>query len=85
MSAGDVVAGAIVLLLGAVGFMAIDGRIVLPIKLSVLSVYLTTLGAEIMFGAIAIIGFGVMIGGIASMGDEEPTRTVVERTVVINS
>jgi hypothetical protein len=43
------------------------------------------LGAEIMFGAIAIIGFGVMIGGIASMGDEEPTRTVVERTVVINS
>jgi|GEM_PF-2496833 hypothetical protein len=85
MSAGDVVAGAIVLLLGAVGFMAIDGRIVLPINLSVLSVYLTTLGAEIMFGAIAIIGFGVMIGGIASMGDEEPTRTVVERTVVINS
>lgn len=78
-------AGAIVLLLGAVGFMAIDGRIVLPINLSVLSVYLTTLGAEIMFGAIAIIGFGVMIGGIASMGDEEPTRTVVERTVVINS
>ena len=70
-------AGAIVLLLGAVGFMAIDGRIVLPINLSVLSVYLTTLGAEIMFGAIAIIGFGVMIGGIASMGDEEPTRTVV--------
>jgi hypothetical protein len=65
--------------------MAIDGRIVLPINLSVLSVYLTTLGAEIMFGAIAIIGFGVMIGGIASMGDEEPTRTVVERTVVINS
>jgi len=85
MSAGDVVAGAIVLLLGAVGFMAIDGRIVLPINLSVLSTYLTTLGAEIMFGAIAIIGFGVMIGGIASMGDEEPTRTVVERTVVINS
>ena len=78
-------AGAIVLLLGAVGFMAIDGRIVLPINLSVLSVYLTTLGAEIMFGAIAIIGFGVMIGGIASMGDEEPTRTVAERTVVINS
>ena len=78
-------AGAIVLLLGAVGFMAIDGRIVLPINLSVLSTYLTTLGAEIMFGAIAIIGFGVMIGGIASMGDEEPTRTVVERTVVINS
>ena len=78
-------AGAIVLLLGAVGFMAIDGRIVLPINLSVLSTYLTTLGAEIMFGAIAIIGFGVMIVGIASMGDEEPTRTVAERTVVINS
>ena len=78
-------AGAIVLLLGAVGFMAIDGRIVLPFNLTVLSVYLTTLGAEIMFVAIAIIGFAVMIGGLASMGDEEPTRTVVERTVVINS
>jgi membrane-bound ClpP family serine protease len=85
MSARDVVAGAIVLLLGAVGFMAIDGRIALSINLSVLSVYFTTLGAEIMFGAIAIIGFAVRIGGIASMGDEEPTRTVVERTVVINS
>jgi len=85
MSAGEVVAGAIVLLLGAFGLLAVLERFVLPVNLGVLSIYLTTLGATIMFGAIAIVGFAVMIGGLASIDDDEPTRTIVERQVVVVS
>ena len=72
-------AGVIVFLLGLVGLLELYGRGVIPVNLAVVSTYLTFTGALVLFGAIAIIGLGLIIGGLATLGEEEPTKVVVER------
>jgi DNA-binding CsgD family transcriptional regulator len=88
LSAGTVVAGVIAFVLGAVGLLQLYGRVMLPFDLAIVSVYLTTLGALLLFGAIAVIGLGLIIGGIATIDEPEtvvvtPAPTVV-REVVVN-
>jgi hypothetical protein len=83
---GEFVAGAIALVIGAFGLLAVLGRVVLPINLAVLSVYLTQTGAIVMFAAIAIIGFGLLIGGLVDMaGDDVHTTTVTKEVVVVTN
>jgi vacuolar-type H+-ATPase subunit B/Vma2 len=54
--------------------------VALPIDLAVVSLYLTTLGALGLFGAITIIGLGLMVGGLATMGDDRTTTTTAVPT-----
>jgi len=85
MSAGTTVAGVIVFLLGAVCLLQLYGMVALPIDLAVVSVYLTTLGALVLFGAITIIGLGLMVGGLATTDDDRAATAaavVAEPTVV---
>jgi hypothetical protein len=51
------------------------------------SVYLTTLGALIIFGAITAVGLGLIAGGLATLGEREVvtvTEPTVIREVVVN-
>ncbi|MDA4114022.1 MAG: hypothetical protein OK474_08250 [Thaumarchaeota archaeon] len=87
MSAGTVLAGLIVSALGLVGLMQLYGFAVLPFNLAVVDVYLTTLGAVLLFGAIAIVGLGLVIGGLATIGEREVARVsepTIIREVVLN-
>jgi hypothetical protein len=70
MSAGTVVAGVITFLLGLAGLAEIFGRPVLPFSLAVVSFYITPLGALLLFAVIAILGLGLIIGGIVE-GDRK--------------
>lgn len=64
--------------------LSVLGRFVSPISLAGLSTYLTTTGAIVMFGAIAIIGIGLMIGGFITMVDDDvTTTTIVTKEVVV--
>ncbi len=83
LSAGTVVAGAIALLLGAVGLLELYGHTVVPVNLAIVSAYLTTDGALLLFGAIAVVGIGLMVGGLVSLGDEEAPVTEVQKEVVV--
>jgi hypothetical protein len=75
------VAGAIALLLGAVGLMQVFGSAILPFDLGIVSAYLTTEGAILLFGAIAVVGLLLMIGGLVTLGERE-NPTVVQPAVV---
>jgi len=81
MSAGTVFAGVIAFLLGAVGLLQLYGRAVVPVNLAVVSAYLTFEGALVLFGVIAIVGLGLIIGGLVTLGEEEPRTVVVEKAV----
>jgi hypothetical protein len=74
MRAGTIVAGVIVFLLGLAGLAELFGEAFLPFSLAIVSAYLTTLGALILFAAITLIGLGLIIGG-----------TVARPTVVVAS
>jgi hypothetical protein len=88
MSAGTVLAGLIVSALGLVGLMQLYGYAVLPFDLAVVGVYLTTLGALLLFGAITVVGLGLIIGGLATPGAREVVTvnqpTLVREVVVLN-
>jgi hypothetical protein len=88
MSAGTVLAGLIVSALGLVGLMQLYGYAVLPFNLAVVGVYLTTLGALLLFGVITVVGLGLIIGGLATLGDREVITvgqpTLVREVVVLN-
>lgn len=62
--------------------MELYGYTVLPFDLAIVSTYLTMLGALLLFGAIAVVGLGLIVGGLATMGEESP-RPVVEKEVVV--
>ena len=81
MSAGAALAGLIVSALGLVGLMQVYGYAVLPFNLAIVSVYLTTLGAVLLFAAIAVVGLSPIIGGLATLGKME-VFTVIQPTVV---
>ena len=88
MSAGTVLAGLIVSALGLVGLMQLYGYTVVPFNLAVVGVYLTTLGALLLFGAITVVGLGLIIGGLATLGDREVVTvgqpTTVREVVILN-
>src|ERR1022692_735095 len=88
MSAGTALAGLIVSALGLVGLMQMYGYAVLPFNLAIVSVYLTTLGAVLLFAAIAVVGLSPIIGGLATLGKMEVVTviqpTVVREVVVLN-
>jgi len=73
MSAGTVLAGLIVSALGLVGLMQSYGYAILPFDLAVVDVYLTTLGALLLFGVITVIGLGLIMGGLATLGERDAT------------
>jgi len=68
--------------------MQLYGYTVVPVDLAVVGVYLTTLGALLLFGAITVIGLGLIIGGLATLGEREVVTvaqpTVVREVVVLN-
>jgi Mn-dependent DtxR family transcriptional regulator len=82
LSASTAVAGVIVFLLGAVGLLEMRGSAVVPVNLAIISTYLTTTGAYVLFGAIALVGLGLIIGGIATIGDK-PRVVQTEPPVVL--
>ena len=83
MSAGTAVAGVIALALGAVGLLQLYGYYVVSVNLAIISTYLSFDGALVLFGAIAVIGLGLLIGGLATLGEPETPKAVVEKEVVV--
>ncbi len=68
MSGGTVVAGVIAFFLGVIGLLQMYQKTVLPINLAIVSVYLTTLGVLVLFGVIALVGVGLVVGGLVTLG-----------------
>jgi membrane-bound ClpP family serine protease len=87
MSGPTVIAGAIAFLLGLVGLLELYGRAVVPVDLAIVSVVLTADGALFLFAAITLIGIGLIVGGIATLGDEQrvvvPPRQLKSQVVVV--
>ena len=83
MSAGTAVAGVIALALGALGLLQLYGYQIVSVNLAIISTYLSFDGALVLFGAIAVIGLGLLIGGLATLGESETPRPVVQKEVVV--
>lgn len=79
MSASTAVAGVIVFLLGLVGLLQLYGRALLPVDLAVVSVYLTTDGALLLFAALTLLGIGLIVGGVATIGESERAAPLTEK------
>src|SRR5690242_7849845 len=79
MRAGTIVAGVIVFLLGLAGLAELFGEALLPFSLAVVSIYLTSFGALVLFGVIIIIGLGLIIDGVIPEG----SKVVVANGVVV--
>jgi membrane-bound ClpP family serine protease len=77
LSGGTVVAGVIVFFLGVIGLLQLYQRTILPVDLAIVGAYLTTLGALVLFGVIALVGIGLMVGGLVTLGEPQE-KTVVE-------
>ena len=69
-------------MLGLVGLIELYGNAIIPVNLAIVSAYLTRTGAFVLFGGIALIGIGLIIGGLATMGEEEP-KPIVQKEVVV--
>lgn len=80
MGASTVLAGAITFLIGALGLLDVFGVHILPFSLAVISALVTTLGAIVLFGVIALVGVGLMIAGL--VGADETTVVTKEPVVV---
>jgi membrane-bound ClpP family serine protease len=81
LSGGTVVAGVIVFFLGVIGLLQLYQRTILPVDLAIVGAYLTTLGALVLFGVIALVGIGLMVGGLVTLGEPQE-KTVVETPMV---
>jgi Winged helix-turn-helix DNA-binding len=80
MGAGSVLAGFIVLLLGVAGLLSVFGYVILPLDLASISLLFTRDGAIVLYGAMAVIGIGVMadVGPSESPREREGTLTISE-------
>jgi DNA-binding CsgD family transcriptional regulator len=81
LSGSTVAAGVIVFLLGVVGLLQLFGVAIIPFDLAVIGVFLTTLGAILLFGAIALVGIVLIVGGLAATGPK-PVERVAHPTAV---
>ena len=83
MSAGTVVAGIIALFLGAAGLLELYGRPILPFSIAIVSAFITPFGALVLFGVIALIGLGLIVGGL--VWNEPKVVPEVRKEVVVVS
>jgi len=83
MSAGTVVAGLIALFLGAAGLLELYGRPILPFSIAIVSAFITPFGALVLFGVIALIGLGLIVGGL--VWNEHKVVPEVRKEVIIVS
>jgi biotin operon repressor len=79
MGAGSILAGLIVGFLGVFGLLALFGYAVLPLNLASVSVILSTDGALVLYGAMAVIGIALIVDGASGPEPrDEDTLTVSE-------
>ena len=80
MGAGSVVAGFIVLVLGAAGLLSVFGYMVPPLNLASITILFTRNGAILLYGAMAVIGIALMAdaGSGGSNKRKEDVLTVSE-------
>jgi len=75
MSLGTSLAGVITFFLGLAGLLDYYGHPVFPFSLTVISVLFTPAGTFLLYGLVAVIGAGLIVGGFVE-GEEETKLTV---------